>query len=315
MAHSSQIEDEVDALYDLRPGEFVTARDALAKQVRRSDRAEAERIKALARPTAAAWAVNQLARREPEWTQALTTAGQRMTEAHAALLERGDREGWRQASAESREAIDRLVRLAEGLLREERGSVSAQLREQVRETLQAAAIDPEARELVAAGRLTKELRPPGGLPDLPTGRFARPAAERPSGTGPRGSIPRGRTRGTSARFERQSGGAAAEREARAARKAAERDARALLRRAERDRTTAAAAAERSEQALLRAEKAREAAAEELTTAQRAVQERERDLAAAERANVEAQTQLQARDEAIADARDALDAFGPAGDDD
>jgi hypothetical protein len=310
MAHSSQIEDEVDALYDLRPGEFVAARDALAKQVRRTDREQAERIKALARPSAAAWAVNQLARREPEWTQALTTAGQRMTDAHQALLERGDREAWRAASAEAREAIDRLVRLAEGLLREERGSVSAQLREQVRETLQAAATDPDARELVAAGRLTRELRPPGGLPDVPTGRFARPATAappRPSGTGPRGSIPRSRTRGTSARFERD-GSAAAEREARAARKAAERDARALLRRAERDRTTAASAAQRAEQALLRAEKASEAAAEELATAQRAAQEREDELDAARRAHAEAQAQLQARDEAIAAAREALDAY-------
>ena len=297
MAHSSQIEDEVDALYDLRPGEFVAARDALAKQVRRGgDREQADRIKALARPSAAAWAVNQLARREPEWTQALVTAGQRMTDAHQALLEHGDREGWRAASAEAREAIERLVRLAEGLLREERGSVSAQLREQVRETLQAATMGAEARELVAAGRLTKELRPPGGLPNVPTGRFARPRAPR-----------------TSARFERD-GSAAAEREARAARKAAERDARALLRRAERDRSAAVAGAERAEQALLRAEKAREAAVEELASAQRAAEERERELEAAREAAAEAQALLQARDDAIAAARAALDEFGPAGDD-
>jgi hypothetical protein len=308
MAHSSQIEDEVDALYDLRPGEFVAARDALARQVRRGgDREQAERIKALQRPSAAAWAVNQLARREPEWTQALTTAGRRMAEAHTALLEDGDREGWRTASAEAREAIDRLVRLAEGLLREERGSVSAPLREQVRETLQAAAADPAARELVAAGRLTRDLRPPGGLPDLPSGRFSRPAAERPSGTGPRGSIPRGRTRGGPA-GDRSARGAAAEREARDAARAAERDARAQLRRAEKDRTGAEAQAERAEQALLRARKAREAAAEELATAQAADAARAQELLAAERAHADAQAQLDGRERAVAEARDRLESL-------
>jgi hypothetical protein len=307
MAHSSQIEDDVDALYDLRPGEFVAARDALARQVRRGgDREAAERIKALPRPSAAAWAVNQLARREPEWTQALTTAGRRMAEAHAALLEDGDREGWRAASQEAREAIDRLVRLAEGLLREERGSVSAQLREQVRDTLQAAATDPAARELVAAGRLSRDLQPPGGLPDVPAGRFARAPADRPSGTGPRGSIPRGRTRGgETGRFTRASG-AAAEREARAARRAAERDARAQLRRAEKERTGAEIAAERAGQALVRAQKAREAAAEELATAQAADAQRAEELRAAERAHDDARAQLEAREQAVAEARDALD---------
>jgi hypothetical protein len=286
MAHSSQIEDEVDALYDLRPGEFVAARDALARQVRRAgDREGAERIKGLPRPSAAAWAVNQLARREPEWTQALTTAGRRMAEAHTALLQDGDREGWRAASQEAREAIERLVRLAEGLLREERGSVSAQLREQVRETLQAAATDPEARELVAAGRLSKELRPPGGLPDLPTGRFARSSptpAARPSPRGP-----------------------AAEREARGARRAAERDARAQLRRAEKERTNAEIAAQRAEQALIRAQKAREAAAEELATAQAADAQRAEELRAAQRARDDARTQLDARDVAVIEARETL----------
>jgi hypothetical protein len=309
MAHSSQIEDEVDALYDLRPGEFVAARDALARQVRRAgDREQAERIKALQRPSAAAWAVNQLARREPEWTQALTTAGRRMADAHTALLEDGDREGWRKASQEAREAIERLVRLAEGLLREERGSVSNQLREQVRDTLQAAATDPAARELVAAGRLTRELRPPGGLPDVPIGggRFTRP-----SGTGPRGTAARSRPRAAptptpTPTTAKPTTGAAAEREARTARRAAERDARAQLRRAEKERASAEVVAERAQQALVRAQKAREAAAEELATAQQADAQRAAELEAAQAAQADAQALLEAREQAVEEARATLD---------
>ncbi len=311
MAHSSQIEDRVDALYGLRPGEFVAARDALAREVRRvGDPEEAERIRSLARPTAAAWAVNQLARREPEWTQALAAAGQRMAEAHTALLEEGDRAAWREASAQAREAIDRLVGLAEGLLREERGSVSAPLRDQVRDTLQAAATDPAARQLVAAGRLTRELHPPGGLPEPPSGRFARAGGERRSGARAHDRLPQTRTAGDDRRFARPTG-AAAEREARAQRRAAERDARAQLRRAERERTSAQVAAERAEQALLRARKASEAAAEELAGAQAADAARRAELDAAQHAHDEAHAQLAARERSVTRARGAVDELSDA----
>jgi hypothetical protein len=161
---SSQIERDTDALYELRPGEFVAARDALAKRLRAEGRrAEADAVKGLPRPTVAAWAVNQLARREPEWTRALATAGQRLEEAQTALIEQGDRTAWREATAAQRESIERLARMAERLLRDERGAVSPALRDAIRETLQAATIDPEARAAVSAGRLDRELRASGLL--------------------------------------------------------------------------------------------------------------------------------------------------------
>lgn len=192
MPKSSHITEETDALFELRPGEFVAARDRLATRLRaEGHRAEAAEIHALARPTVAAWAVNQLARREPEWTQALATAGQRLERAHDQLLHHGDRDGWRAATADQRHAIERLVRLAERLLRDERGSVSASLRDQVRQTLQAATLDADARAAVLGGRLTRELRSGGSMPgrgrtttgaDGPPsatadaqGRFSRPA--------------------------------------------------------------------------------------------------------------------------------------------
>jgi hypothetical protein len=177
---SSHITEEVNALFELRPGEFVAARDVLAKRLRGDgQRAEAAEVRALARPTVAAWAVNQLARREPEWTQALATAGQRLERAHQQLLRRGDRDGWRAATSDQRQAIDRLVRLAEQLLREERGSVSVSLRDQVRQTLHAATLDPDARAAVLAGRLTRELRSGGSVP----GQRGR-AVSGPGGGGP-----------------------------------------------------------------------------------------------------------------------------------
>src|SRR5690606_4481206 len=133
----------------------------------------------------------------------------------------GDRDAWREAAAAQREAIDRLVGLAERLVREERGSLTPALGDQIRDTLQAAAIDPDAREAVAAGRLSRELRPSGAF-----GAFG----ELPAEGGGRRSV--GTRTGS------------AEREAQAARRAAERDARSGLRRAEKDAATARGAAER-----------------------------------------------------------------------
>jgi len=112
MAEPSQIEAEIDALYGLRPGQFVGARDALAKRLRGEGRRdEAQAVRRLARPTIPAWAINALVRDEPEWTQALVTAGRRLEEAQPALIEHGDREAWREATAAQRDAVDRLARL------------------------------------------------------------------------------------------------------------------------------------------------------------------------------------------------------------
>jgi hypothetical protein len=164
MTEPSQVDDEIDALYGLRPGEFVGARDALAKRLRAAgDRDAADAVGRLARPTVAAWAINAVVRNEPEWTQALVTAGRRLEEAQQALIEQGDRGAWRDATAAQREAVDRLARLADDLVRQERGSVSTAVGDAIRETLHAASIDPDAREAVCAARLEHELRAVGLL--------------------------------------------------------------------------------------------------------------------------------------------------------
>ncbi len=319
MGESSQIDAEIDALYELRPGEFVAARDALAKRLRGAgERADADAVRSLPRPTVAAWAVNQLPRLEPEWTQALATAGERLADAHAALLADGDRDGWQQATANQRHAIERLTRLAAKLLREERGSVSQALRDKVRETLHAATIDPEARAAVLEGRLSRELHAPGTIP-LAVGPVDRAGPGRPAAKRARS----GRGAGTAA-SDRASSPAAepgakragrkgarrppatAERDARAQRRAAEREARAALRRAERERVTAEVAVEKADQAAQRARKAHEAAAAALADAEQAERERRSELDAAEAAFAEARTQLDAREAAVTQARAELD---------
>lgn len=55
------LEDEIDALYRLPPGELVDARNALTERLKKAgDKAGAARVKALKKPTPAAWALNQV---------------------------------------------------------------------------------------------------------------------------------------------------------------------------------------------------------------------------------------------------------------
>jgi hypothetical protein len=64
-------------LYGLDPDQFVAARDEIAKTLRRDDTAAAKAVKALRRPTVAAWSVNQLVRRHPEMVDELLDATRR----------------------------------------------------------------------------------------------------------------------------------------------------------------------------------------------------------------------------------------------
>ncbi|UGS34638.1 hypothetical protein DSM104329_01017 [Capillimicrobium parvum] len=292
MAEPSRPEDEIDALYGLRPGEFVGARDALAKRLRADGQPDAaDAVRKLARPTVAAWAINALVRDEPEWTQALVTAGRRLEEAQQALVEHGDRDRWREANAAQRAAVDRLARLAEDLVREERGSVSAAVRDAIRETLHAATIDAGARDEVCAGRLAHELRAVGLL----GGDLTAAAVPRPTG----------RTPAPAARSRRSSAGAQAQAEA-ARRAAAEQGARDALRRAEREASSAEAAAKRAAQGAERAAKAHAAAESALAEAQDAAERRGAELADAQQAERDAQNALEAAQTAVHAAQADLD---------
>ena len=63
--------EEADALYGLPLEDFVAERDALAKRLRGEGRREdAQAVKALAKPTVAAWAVNQAVRARPREARA-----------------------------------------------------------------------------------------------------------------------------------------------------------------------------------------------------------------------------------------------------
>jgi hypothetical protein len=58
-------------LYGVSPEAFTRERDSLARSLRASDREAAAAVKALRRPPVTAWALNQIARSDPEAITAL----------------------------------------------------------------------------------------------------------------------------------------------------------------------------------------------------------------------------------------------------
>ncbi len=73
------LEAQLDALYAAPLADFVEARNALSKNLGAAGRKDdAARVKALAKPSAAAWAVNQIAFSSPRLLDALIAAGDRL---------------------------------------------------------------------------------------------------------------------------------------------------------------------------------------------------------------------------------------------
>ena len=157
------VEDEVDALYAADPDEFVEARQALVKRLRSAgDRERAAEVAKLRRPTAAAWAVNQLARRHPDDLAGLVELGQELHRAHERLLAGGRDDATVTSGRRRREAIADLVERAAGILADS-GRTGDAHRDAIAATLDAASLDPDRAEDVVAGRLSKELDPPSGF--------------------------------------------------------------------------------------------------------------------------------------------------------
>src|SRR5919206_1996535 len=113
--------DAIDAvtedLYGLDPGEFVAARNDLAKRLRKSgDKQLAAEVAKLRRPSPAAWAVNQLARRHRQELEELVRKGEELRTAQDRALAGAEAGDLRQAGRARRDAVARLAELAERIL-------------------------------------------------------------------------------------------------------------------------------------------------------------------------------------------------------
>ncbi|HEX2025586.1 MAG TPA: hypothetical protein VHH92_04235 [Actinomycetota bacterium] len=155
--------DRVDELYRLRPEEFTASRDRLARELTDAgDRETAKAVKALRRPTTAAWAVNQVARRKPDLIAALFDAAARLRAAQRRAATGLSADDYREAMAERRRVVRLLTEEAEAVLTED-GRASDQHVAAAGRTFEAAAGDEAAAEALRAGRVTTELAPAAGF--------------------------------------------------------------------------------------------------------------------------------------------------------
>lgn len=145
-------------LYAGAPGDFVAARNARAKDA--ADPDLAKRIRALRKPSVAAWVVNVFAtERAAQLGEALQLADE-LREAQADL----DAPALAQLSRQRRALTNRLADDAVALASARGGRVTPATVEAVRQTITAAFFDPDAATAVASGRLIRELEPSGAFP-------------------------------------------------------------------------------------------------------------------------------------------------------
>lgn len=164
--------DEADTLYGLPLEEFVPERDALAKKLRADGRrADADEVKALRKPPAVVWAVNQLMRTQRKAAKSLVQAADRAAE-HP-----GDRDALRA----HHDALEELTRAGAGLLSGKGRGLSEDALLRVRGALHAASLDREHRDDFVAGRLSAEPPPAGfgAITATPKAAPAKPAPEKP----------------------------------------------------------------------------------------------------------------------------------------
>jgi hypothetical protein len=112
---ADELEVDIDALFRLPLAEFTGARNALAAQLKKSGRGdEAVLVKALAKPSISAWAVNQLYWNHREAFDQLIASGERFHKAQKS----GKVGDMRTALEGRREALTHLSDLATSLLRD-----------------------------------------------------------------------------------------------------------------------------------------------------------------------------------------------------
>ena len=155
----SGLDAEIDGLFQSSLDEFTAARNALAARLKKEGRAvEAERVKALVKPPAPAWAVNQLYWQDPKSFDTLLAAGERVRRAQTGKLRNAD---LRALLDEKKRLMAALMTRATAILSEAGHAASPDAMRRVSATLESLAAWGERDGVPKAGRLTADLAPPG----------------------------------------------------------------------------------------------------------------------------------------------------------
>jgi hypothetical protein len=275
-----------EELYGLPPGDFTRARDELAGRLRKDGkREEAQAVKALRKPTLAAWALNQLGRHRRKDVERLLEAGRKLQKAQEDLVGGGEVSAFQAAAAKERELVAELTREAAALAAKTGAKPAASLEEKIGATLRAAALDEETAVDLAAGRLVREREAVGGFgeatvqagappkrPQEKRPQEKRPQEKRPQEKRPQQKRPQQKRAAADAKRKRELAAArASEKEARRSLEAASKTAARAAGRADDARKKADDADRRADDARKKAADANrraEEASEELDEARR-----------------------------------------------
>jgi hypothetical protein len=174
-------------LYQLEPGQFTAARNALAKQIKAEGQGdEAARIGKLRRLPVTVWALNQVARLEPELIEDVLATGDRLRSAMQQAVD-GDASGLRDAQGAQRRAVDAAVAAAAARLVTAGHPDSETAKQRMGATMGAAVVDDDVADQLRRGLLDGDRSAPGfGLdilvlgdaPFTPPSRPAQPPEKR-----------------------------------------------------------------------------------------------------------------------------------------
>jgi hypothetical protein len=144
-----------DELYGLPLADFTPARDAKAKELKGTDLASP--VKALRKPSTAAWVVDLLVRRETEQVEQMLAVGAALREAQATM----SGEDLRALTRQRRQLTAAVTVQARKVAREAGTKVTDAVADQVEATLTAAMLDEQCGLAVRSGLLVAALTTTG----------------------------------------------------------------------------------------------------------------------------------------------------------
>lgn len=152
---SGDLLDIADELYGLLLADFTPARDAKAKELKGTDLAAP--VKALRKPTVAAWVVNALVRHETEQVDQVLAVGAALRDAAESL----DGKELRELTKQRRQLTAAVTTRARGVAGSLGTKVTQSVADQVESTLTAAMLDPECAKALRSGLLVTHLSATG----------------------------------------------------------------------------------------------------------------------------------------------------------
>jgi hypothetical protein len=147
----------VEELYAAPLEEFTARRNELAKAIAaEGDKEAAAAVRKLQKPNATGWALNQLARSESAAVNQLLETAERLRAA-----QRGESGDLRGLHREVRDQVAKLLAGAQSIVEGAGKHATQTLKNQVTQSLMAAAAEETAGAQLRAGQLTRELEPGG----------------------------------------------------------------------------------------------------------------------------------------------------------